>query len=263
MFKKFIILSLLFIFSIAGFSQNNVNNYKYIIVPVEYSFLKEPDQYRLNSLSKFLFEKYGFTAIMSDAVYPDDLSQNFCLALRANVIGNPGAFKTKIKVELKNCKNETVYVSPTGESFEKENKVAYNLAMREAFSYLATLNYTYEPGIELVNKTPVVKETVQVSEPVAVVETIVETPVKTQTIQEEIAQPNILERSSLTANKTANGYKLLDSNNKEVMVLLSTKNPDVFMVQGENAMVIKEDNAWYLSENKNNQVIDTKLNITF
>ena len=42
------------------YSQSNLNDYKYVIVPNKFDFLKENDQYQLNSLAAFLFEKYGF-----------------------------------------------------------------------------------------------------------------------------------------------------------------------------------------------------------
>ena len=51
------------------FSQTNLNDYKYVIVPNSFDFLKYEDQYQLNSLTKFLFNKNGFTAIMEDEVW--------------------------------------------------------------------------------------------------------------------------------------------------------------------------------------------------
>ena len=92
-----ILMSLAFISS--AFSQTNLNNYKYIIVPKKYDFLKEADQYRLNGLTQFLFEKYGFSTLMEGDNYPDDLLKNKCLALNSNVINDSGIFKTKLKIE--------------------------------------------------------------------------------------------------------------------------------------------------------------------
>ena len=42
----------------------SLNDYKYVIVPGKFDFLKESDKYQLNSLTKFLFEKYGFEAYL-------------------------------------------------------------------------------------------------------------------------------------------------------------------------------------------------------
>jgi hypothetical protein len=88
-----------------GFSQSNLNDYKYVIVPTKYDFLKGADQYQLNSLTKFLFNKYGFTAIMEDEPFPEDLANNRCLAMDAKVEKESGLLKTKLKVSLKDCNN--------------------------------------------------------------------------------------------------------------------------------------------------------------
>ena len=57
------------------FSQTKLNDYKYVIVPNSFDFLKSKDQYQLNSLTKFLLNKNGFTAIMEDEIFLQDLSQ--------------------------------------------------------------------------------------------------------------------------------------------------------------------------------------------
>ena len=106
------------VFISGAFSQTNLNNYKYVIVPKKYDFLKEEDQYRLNGLTKFLFEKYGFLTLMEGDDYPDDLLKNKCLALNSNVINDSGIFKTKLKIELEDCTDKVVFTSVFGETRE-------------------------------------------------------------------------------------------------------------------------------------------------
>ena len=106
------------------FAQTNLNNYKYIIVPNKFDFLKEDNQYRMNELAQFLFDKYGFTALMEGSEYPEDLTLNRCLALRSNVLKESGMFKTRLKVILKDCNDRVVFTSNTGESREKEFEAA-------------------------------------------------------------------------------------------------------------------------------------------
>ena len=103
---KKVILVLSIILGCLTFSkaQSNLNDYKYVIVPNKFDFLKEADKYQLNSLTKFLFNKYGFTALLENENYPEDLAKNMCLGLRSDVISESGMFKTKLRVELKNCK---------------------------------------------------------------------------------------------------------------------------------------------------------------
>ena len=128
-------LSIVFVcfFITSMFSQTNLNEYKYVIVSKKYDFLKRADQYQLNSLSKFLFNKYGFEALMEGEPYPADLIKNRCLALKADVLKGSGMFKTKLTIQLTDCNDRLVYTSGMGESREKEFKKAYTAAIRQAF----------------------------------------------------------------------------------------------------------------------------------
>ena len=66
---KFIQILITCLIVTSVFSQVNLNDYKYVIVPKKYDFLKEADQYQINSLSKFLFNKYGFQTLMEGEKY--------------------------------------------------------------------------------------------------------------------------------------------------------------------------------------------------
>ena len=141
--KKIIFITILaLITSVSGFSQN-VNSYKYVIVPNQFEFLKGSDQYQLNSLTKFLFEKYGFEVFLDNEKLPTDLANNRCKALTAFVTEESGLFTTKLNVGLKDCNNNELFLSEVGESRTKEYKQAYHEALREAFKSVAGLNYHY------------------------------------------------------------------------------------------------------------------------
>ena len=133
MIKKGILIVVFGLITLMSFGQKSVNDYKYVTVPNSFDFLSEPDQYRLNNLTKLLFGKYGFTAFMEDETLPDDAIANVCLVLKSDVIKEKGMFNSKLRVQLKNCMGEVVYTSHLGESREKKYKVAYTLALREAF----------------------------------------------------------------------------------------------------------------------------------
>ena len=60
--KKNLFLAFLFGISQFGFSQQN-SDYQYIIVPKQFSFQKEVNQFNLNILSKFLLEKNNFKCV--------------------------------------------------------------------------------------------------------------------------------------------------------------------------------------------------------
>ena len=125
------------------FGQNNINSYKYILVPKQFEFQKSEDQYQLNSLSKFLFKKAGYTVLFTDDQYPVDLATNTCLGLKMGINNNSSLFKTKMNIELYDCYNKVVFTTNEGTSRQKEYKTAYNEAIRSAFVDLEEIGYKY------------------------------------------------------------------------------------------------------------------------
>lgn len=144
MSKSFSIsLFLIFSFSIV-FGQKSVNSYKYILVPKRFEFQKSPDQHQLNSLTKFLFEKVGFTVLFTDDLFPEDLAANRCLALMALVNNHSGMLSTKMNIELLDCYSNKIFSTKEGMSREKEYKKAYQEAIRSAFVDIENLKYAYD-----------------------------------------------------------------------------------------------------------------------
>jgi hypothetical protein len=139
-------LFLMFSFSVL-FAQKNINSYKYILVPQQFEFQRSADQYQLNSLAKFLFEKSGFTVLFIDENFPADLAANSCLGLKAKVNNDSGMFSTKMNVVLTDCYNQVVFSTKEGKSKEKDYKTAYHEALRMAFSDIENLNYAYDGSI--------------------------------------------------------------------------------------------------------------------
>ncbi|WP_051228093.1 hypothetical protein [Gillisia sp. JM1] len=140
--NTYLIFTLLIGFCFTSVGQN-LNSYKYVSVPEKFDFLKESNQYQMNELTKFLFEKYGFTAILENEEVPSDFSRQDCNILYVDVIENSGLFKTSLQISLKDCKNKQIFLSEEGSSREKEYKKAYQEALRDAFSSFETVNYSY------------------------------------------------------------------------------------------------------------------------
>lgn len=148
-----LIFALSFFFTFNASSQDEainveaVNNYKYIIVPLKYDLFNEEDKYQINSLTQFLFNKYGYTALLETDTFPDDLMNNRCLALTADVVkAKGGILNTKVQINLLDCKRKLIAASRVGKTKEKEYKVAYNLALRDAFETFQFNKYTYKPN---------------------------------------------------------------------------------------------------------------------
>ena len=130
--SKILLVVTLFI-ALSFYAQSNLNQYKYVLVPEKYDFLKVANQYQINALTKFLFEKYGFLTLMEGENYPDDLLKDRCLALNSNILNSSSLFKTKLSVVLKDCNSQLVYTSSLGETREKDFAKAYHIALRNAF----------------------------------------------------------------------------------------------------------------------------------
>jgi hypothetical protein len=273
-------------------AQKNLNKYKYVIVPYNYNFLKEKDQYQLNTLTQFLFNKYGFNAIMEGEDYPDDLKFNRCSALKADVNKDSGMFKTRLTVSLKDCNDRIVYTSDVGESREKEFKIAYNKALREAFLSIEALNYKYESSHEvttlpataavkseateevqalkqdaetLKNKTEVESAKVVNSVAVPVVAVAAASEVSTTPKKEKTLEEGVKEMFSgiLYAQEIENGYQLVDSSPKVVYKLKNTELDNLFLVENKGAIVFKKGDDWVVKYYENNTWKEQTLNIKF
>ncbi len=255
---KYIITIIAFLLISNVFAQSNLNDYKYVIVPKKYDFFKSADQYQVNSLTKFLLEKENFKVFFNDNL-PEDLSKNRCLGLYANILENKSMFKTKLIVELKDCNNKTVFKSKEGASKEKDYKKSYHEALRDAFNSFKGINYKYQPKkveqeIVLV-KTP---KTPKVEKPI-----INEVPKQQVIIEQKVVKPVIKETPAsniLYAQSIGNGFQVVDSTPKVVMILISTPKQNVFIVKGQDAIVYEQDGFWYLA--KNDMSVET-LNIKF
>ena len=125
----------------------DLSNYNHVVIPEKYSFLKETDQYQLNSLTKFLFEKYGFEAFIEGDEEYVKMNPERCEGLYADVISDSGMFRTKLSVVLKDCRNREIFISREGVSLEKDYKAAYQESLRRAFESIEALEYSYNEVI--------------------------------------------------------------------------------------------------------------------
>jgi hypothetical protein len=273
------------------FAQESINHYKYIIVPTTYSFLGEEDKYQLNSLTKFLFDKYGYTAFLANEELPQDLKNNRCLALYADVVDDKGLFKTKLRIDLKGCDGSIVMSSKIGETREKEFAKAYNLALRDAFETYQNANYKYEPSHKITSTPALPAVTENTAEKEKEIERLQEElkslkeekKMETKTVDVPIpavkeAKADIKEIKTeaketkievkeasnlLYAQPVENGFQVVDTSPKIVMILLETAKSNVFIVKGQDAIVYKEEGSWYLSKNDGTKVSIEALNIKF
>lgn len=261
--KRYILLLLLFI-SFSGYAQNTINNYKYVLVPEKFSFLKEQDQYRLNTLAKFLLAEKGFEAYFDNFELPTTIANNKCDALHAEVLEKKGMFTTNLTLLLKDCKGNIIFKSKEGKSREKEYKTSYNLALRDAFTSLDEVKYAYNGTVNAQDQqvattatattAPVATATVTVPVSAAVIATA--KPVAVETNQQA---------GTLYAQPTANGYQLIDTTPKKVLTLWRTSVQDYFIADNgtSNGIVLKKGGDWFFEYYKDGKLMAEKLLIKF
>ncbi|WP_147678225.1 hypothetical protein [Algibacter pacificus] len=276
---KFLTTIFACLFITSAFAQTELNNYKYVIVSKKFDFLKEANQYQLNDLSKFLFNKYGFEAFIEGEDYPEDLMRNRCLALDADLLKAPGMFKTKLTVELTDCNDRVVYTSQVGESRKKEFDKSYVEATRNAFLSFKDLDYKYEPkASQLSASTPQVvaaektkeieklKEEINTLKKEKAVEVVNETeaPEETSvTITEQVSMSESSATNVLYAQAIKNGFQLVDSAPKVLYRIQKTQLNEVFLVEGQSAIIYKNGNTWVLEHLENKVLTTETLNIKF
>jgi hypothetical protein len=236
--KKTLLLFTL-LFSAIGFAQS-INDYKYVIVPKKFEWLKEENKYNLNSITKMMFEKQGWQVFYADEKLPDELALDKCKALYGDVENDSNLLMTSLIITLKDCQGKTVFTSQKGKSKEKSYQKAYYEAMRESSQSVNQLNYKYS------GKNSTVATTIPTAQKAA-------TPVTVNNDNQLFAQP------------IANGYQLVDSTPKVILKIYKTSQQDSYTAVSEdkNGVVFKKGNDWVFEYYKNDQLVSEKLNIKF
>lgn len=244
-------LLFLVLISLSGYAQNTINNYKYILVPKKFSFFKEEDQHRLNTLSKALLEAKGFTVYFDDTELPDDIATNKCQALSFDLRERKTMFATNLTFSLKDCKGNVLYKSKEGKSREKDFRASYTLALRDAFEPFNQLPYEYTAPDE----APVQQQTNSQS---------MVPPSSTPALQ-TAAEPSSVPDETLYAQPTANGYQLIDTAPKVVLTIFKTSVEGYFIgnTSTSNGIVFKTNDSWVFEYYKNGKLISEKLLIKF
>lgn len=245
---KFLLIALLT--SVIGFSQY-VNDYKAVIVPLKYEFLKTENQYRLSTMTKANLVKAGFKAFYGNEQLPAEFADR-CDLLYADVKRDNGFLVTKLFVEFRDCYGKVVFTSQVGKSKEKEYESAYRESLEMAFVSINALQYKYngKSANTVKTSTASVPATVQTVTTAATVSAPVA----------DITDPNLL-----YAQPTENGYQLIDKTPKVVMKLLKTSRPDSFIAikDGIQGSLNAKDNQWFFEYYKNDQLVSEKVVVKF
>jgi hypothetical protein len=231
------------VLTVAAYSQNSINSYKFVLVPKKFDFFKADDEYGLNTTTKLLLEQKGFVVLWSNGDLPQAVVANKCAALVAEVTQRTTMFTTNLTIQLKDCLGNVVYKSKEGKSREKEYDVAYNEALKDAFSSLNTTTAASPP-------VPVPAPTsIPISAPGSV----------------PPAVPDI--QGTLYAQDIPAGYQLIDTTPRKVLTLLKTSMQDCFLAQTgtgtSDGIVFKRNGEWFFEHYKDGTLLSQKLEIKF
>jgi len=257
----FLIMSNIFVFG----QEKKVNNYKFIVVPEQFNFLKQKDEYKTSSLTKFLLKKNGFTVVLNSEQYPKDLRDNPCSGLKAFVLDKSSMFKVKVIIELRDCSNKILYTSDEGVSKLKEFKKGFQEAIRNAHASMNDI--AYEPFlIETIAKDK--KEIVTVNpvlvEEVKEVKLEVELPVINNIETAQISPiNNIALSTTLYAQPKENGFQLINLKPQVVFVILNTSVKGVFVIKDKNGLLYKKGENWIAEFYENGKLIEKKYQVKF
>lgn len=256
---KKVLLLLVALISTYGFSQS-INNYKYVIIPLKYEFMRTDNQYRLATLSKFNLNKAGF-----EAYYENEhlaVTTERCDLMYFDVIKEKSFLTTKLHAVLKDCYGKVIYESETGISKEKDYQLAYSEALDKAFVSIGSLGYQYAGAVkEMKNAAAPVKEqstTVEVKEVAAVANKVTPT---------AVVAPKVAVQSSgaLYVQPIANGYQLVDTTPKVVMKVYKTSNESNFIAEkdGNNGVLVLKEGVWFFEYYKNGTLFSEKIDVKF
>ena len=246
--KKLVFVFILF--STVAFSQN-INNYKAVIIPLKYDFLKSENQYRLATLTKLNLQKAGFVAFYSNEDIPSEYKDR-CSLLTVDVKKESGFLMTKLAVVFNDCFGKLVYQSEMGKSKLKEYEAAYSEALNDAFRSINALNYKYE-----LSQLPIQQVTQVI--PVAVVNSPISS---SATVVQD--SPNTT-AELLYAQATPTGYQLVDASPKVVFKLNKTSVPTLYTAIKDNrqGVLIQKENQWFFEYYENDKLVSEKVAVKF
>lgn len=247
---KNIIAALMLLVSLSAIGQS-VNDYKYAIVPSEFKFLDGPDQYRMNTFTKMYMEKYGFVTYFDTDILPQEASFSNCNKVYVDIQSSSTMFTTILKVVLKDCTDKVLFTSGEGRSREKDNKIAYPIALREAFSSFDALGYKYNGTV-----TEVSHSTVRTTND--------GTTITSETIQPK-SQPSIDVGAQYFAQPIKGGFQIVDNTPKVVMILRNTSANGVYLAEQTTlrGILFSRQDSWVFEYYDNGKLASQILKIKF
>ena len=244
---------------------------KYVIVPIQFDFLKGQDQFRANTLLRYLFKENGYQAYFDVEELPQDLFDDRCKAIYSDVKRIGGGLNIKVQIEIKDCRGNLLFLSDIGKSKEKDLSKGYKIAIEEAFQSFKSVNVMSKANeLEvLIAKEEQEKQISQQKSEISestVAATAVETSEKSKNIKssEETTEINENGVPTLYAKKADDGsYQLIDLKPQVVMTIEKSDIADVYKVKGEDGILFKRGKVWIHAKTVDGKTIEKEYIVKF
>ena len=197
----------------------NISDYQYIHVPETFNDVKA-NKYGLKDLLQANLKQKNYTILSkSKENWPSELLQNPCRVLTAEVTDTSNMFKNRLKIDFKDCKNNTIS-SLEGKSSVKEFEPGMRDALANAVKNIPVSNPIEQ--IAIVEKQEPVKnnppiETQKQDLPVSTTKTAAVSPAP-KTEKAELQKAEVYGNGTFTLNKIflTNGEFILANPNNSV-----------------------------------------------
>jgi hypothetical protein len=225
----------------------NINNYKAVIVPLKFDFIRTNNQYRLCTISKNNLINAGFIVFYANEIIPKEYNDR-CELLYYDIVKESVFLATQFHIELKDCSGNLIYKSERGYTKEKDTELAYADALKKAFESVNSLHYKYDKNRVITSEVTLKNEMAPV----------VVSPVSNAIIEKSTSD-------LVYAQATQNGYQLVDASPKVVFVLYKTSRSDLYIATKGNSqgVFVQKDNQWFFEYYENEKLVSEKVVVKF
>lgn len=152
------LLNVSFLLLFALFYGQNVSDYQYIYIPKEFADEKA-NKYGLNDLLQLKLKQKKFNIVTeSKEKWPQDLAQDACKILTAELSDTSNMFRNRITIDFKDCQNKTI-ASIEGKSLIKEFETGMKDALEDAAKKITLSNPVQKPAVK--KETKITPEPIQ------------------------------------------------------------------------------------------------------
>lgn len=132
------ILGLLSVFLLVAINAQTVGDYKYVMIPSEFSTLKE--NYGMDTILRNSLKSKKYIVLSAEkSNWPNDALINPCKILNADVLNEKSLLRNKISLQFRDCNNKIIY-SEKSSSTIKEFEPGFQDAMRQAAAKIPVSN---------------------------------------------------------------------------------------------------------------------------